>query len=95
MSYKKNVADVRNSLALNVFNNLKKKIKYISAYDPLIDKNKAKKLNILTNLRDFIKFDVYVLITKHQIILKQIKKLKKDKIIINIFDDQRQTLTKF
>ena len=36
MSYKENVADVRNSLALNIFNNLKKKKKYISAYDTLI-----------------------------------------------------------
>ena len=43
LTYKKNVADLRNSLSLKIFNNLKDK--YIKGYDPLIDFNSAKKMD--------------------------------------------------
>ena len=41
LSYKKNVADLRNSLAYKIFKMMKNK--YVNGYDPLIDKITAKK----------------------------------------------------
>lgn len=79
LTYKKNVADLRNSLSLKIFNNLKDK--YIKGYDPLIDFNSAKKNGLITSKKDFLNFDIYIILTKHSILQKQIKSLK-DKIII-------------
>ena len=82
LSYKKNVADLRNSLSLKIFNKLKNKNKKIKGYDPLIDIKYAKKNSLITRSQDFLNFDVYILLTKHSILEKKIKKLK-NKIVIN------------
>ena len=79
MTYKKNVADLRNSLSLKIFKKLKKKKFY--GYDPIINEKKARKEGILTNYNKFSKFDVYIVLTEHSLLSKQIKRLKK-KIII-------------
>lgn len=79
LTYKKNVADLRNSLSLKIFNNLKDK--YIKGYDPLIDFNSATKNGLITSKKDFLNFDIYIILTKHSILQTQIKSLK-DKIII-------------
>ncbi len=79
LSYKKNVADLRNSLSLKIFNNLKEK--NIKGYDPLLEFNTAKKNGLVTSKKDFLDFDIYIILTKHSILQKQIKSLK-NKIII-------------
>jgi len=79
LTYKKNVADLRNSLSLKIFKKLKKKKFY--GYDPIINEKKARKEGILTNYNKFSKFDVYIVLTEHSLLSKQIKRLKK-KIII-------------
>ena len=79
LSYKKNVADLRNSLSLKIFNSLK--AKNIKGYDPLIETNTAKKNGLVTSKKDFLNFDIYIILTNHSILEKQIKNLK-NKIII-------------
>ena len=80
LSYKKDVADLRNSLSLKIFNSLK--YKNIKGYDPLLEINMAKKNGLITTKKEFFNFDIYVILTKHSILEKQIKNLK-NKIIIN------------
>jgi len=82
LSYKKDVADLRNSLSLKIFNLLKKKNKQIRGYDPLININYAKKYNLVKSKNEFFKFDIYIVLTKHTILLKILKKIKKQKMII-------------
>lgn len=84
LSYKKNVADLRNSLSLTIYNNLKKRFKKIKGYDPLIDKSYKKKLNLINSKKEFLKFDIYILLTHHTLVKKNLKLLPKNKIIINL-----------
>lgn len=79
LTYKKDVADIRNSLSLKIYNKIKNK--NIRGYDPLINKKLAKKLSLINNKKDLRKFDVYVFLTEHSILEKKIKDLK-NKIII-------------
>ena len=85
LSYKKDVADLRNSLSLKIYNDLKKKNKRIKGYDPLIDISYTKKYNLINSTNKFSKFDIYILLTNHSIITKNLKSLPKNKIIINLF----------
>ena len=84
LSYKKDVADLRNSLSLKIYNDLKKKYKKIKGYDPLIDSSYKKKYNLINSRNQFLKFDIYILLTNHSIIEKNLKLLPKKKIIINL-----------
>ena len=81
LSYKKNVSDLRNSLSLNVFINLKKKYKNIQGYDPLIDISLSNKYGILKPTKNISKFDIFIILTPHKILMKTIEKLKNKKII--------------
>ncbi len=78
LTYKKNVADLRNSLPLKIFKDLKSK--KIKGYDPLIEKNYARKIGLITNTSDFMSFDIYIILTRHYDLEKKIKNLK-NKII--------------
>ncbi len=79
LTYKKDVADIRNSLSLKIFKKIKNK--FIQGYDPLIDKKFAKENKLIYKKKDFSKFKVYILLTKHTMLEKSFKKLK-NKIII-------------
>ena len=79
LTYKKNVADIRNSLSLKIYNKIKNR--NIRGYDPLINEKLAKKYGLVHNKKDFEKFNVYVLLTEHSILEKKVKHLK-NKIII-------------
>ena len=80
LTYKKNVADLRNSLSIKVFQSLKKKFHKLNCYDPLIDKIHKKKY-LLIDKRNIKNFDVYIVLTKHDSIKKLIRSLKNKKII--------------
>ena len=80
LTYKKNVADLRNSLAFKIFKMMKNK--YVKGYDPLIDKITAKNNGLLTSKEKLKKFDFYVILTKHDIIKKILSKIKSNKIIL-------------
>ena len=86
LTYKKNVADLRNSLGLKIFQSLKKNNKKMRGYDPLLNNLISKKNNLVISLKEFKSFDIYILVTNHSIISKNLKKLNKNKTIINILD---------
>ena len=86
LTYKKNVADLRNSLGLKIFQSFKKNNKKIRGYDPLLNNLISKKNNLVISLKEFKSFDIYVLVTNHSIISRNLKKLNKNKTIINILD---------
>ena len=85
LSYKKNVADLRNSLAFEIFKLLSKRFKNIKGYDPLLNKRINIKNNLISKDSEFIKFDIFILMTPHDTIVKRLKKLK-NKNIIKIFN---------
>jgi len=76
LSYKANVADLRNSLSLEIFNKLKKSNKKIFGYDPLIDINQAKKMNLIISSKEIYKFDIFIVLTKHKVFNKTLKNKK-------------------
>lgn len=79
LTYKKDVADIRNSLSLKIYKEIKNR--YIRGYDPLIDKELAKKNGLISSKKDFFNYDVYILLTNHSILEKNLIKLK-NKILI-------------
>ena len=84
LTYKPNVADLRNSLANKIFKKLKKSIPSIVAYDPTIDQNLARKLNIETNFKNIKKADIFIILVQHnkfKNIYKHVKKNKNKKIL--------------
>ena len=80
LTYKKNVADLRNSLSIKVFQSLKKNFRKFNCYDPLIDKIYKKKY-LLIEKKNIKNFDVYIVLTKHDSIKKLIPSIKNKKII--------------
>ena len=84
LTYKKNVADLRNSLALKILKMFKNKNKYIKGFDPLIDSNTAKNNGLFTNANQIKNFDVFIVLTNHSKMKKILKKVNKNKIIIPI-----------
>tara|TARA_B100000965_G_C19596276_1_gene760390 strand:+ start:1678 stop:2895 length:1218 start_codon:yes stop_codon:yes gene_type:complete len=80
LTYKKNVADIRNSLALKIFKNLSAKNKNIKGYDPIIDKNTSKKYGILNSSSKISKYDIFIILTPHNVLMKKINKLKNKQI---------------
>ena len=86
LTYKENVADLRNSMQLEIFKKLKKNKKNIFGFDPILNKEVAKKYNLITSDKNFKKFDIYIILTNHALIKKRIKKLSNDKAIFNIFN---------
>ena len=67
ISYKANVSDLRNSLALKIYQNLKKIFKdKIFAFDPIIQKNLAKKFDILQKIKKPNEYDLIVPLVNHK-----------------------------
>ena len=87
LTYKENVADLRNSMQLEIFKKLKKNKKNIFGFDPILDKEVAKKNNLITSDKIFKKFDIYVILTNHTSIIKRIRKLSNNKTVFNIFNN--------
>lgn len=86
LTYKPNVADLRNSLAIKIFRKLKKKITNIVAYDPIIETKLAKKLNIEINFQNIKKADVFIFLVKHDKFKKIYTHIKKNnKTILDPF----------
>tara|TARA_A100001015_G_C15040526_1_gene739330 strand:- start:1084 stop:2286 length:1203 start_codon:yes stop_codon:yes gene_type:complete len=83
LTYKKNVADLRNSLSVKVYDNIKKKFKKVCCYDPMISNNYEKKFSLIDKT-DLKSFDVYIVLTKHDSFKKILTSLK-GKFIIDIF----------
>jgi UDP-N-acetyl-D-galactosamine dehydrogenase len=84
LSYKKDVADLRNSLALKIFQNIRKKNKYVKGFDPLLNIHIAKKYNLITSINQLSKFDVFFVLTRHDALQDILKRLKKKVILYPI-----------
>jgi len=82
LTYKPNVSDLRNSLALKIMKRLKQKIPSIIAFDPVIETNLAKKFNIESDFDILKKVDIFVTLVKHDELKKVINYAKKNKKII-------------
>ena len=82
LTYKSNVPDHRNSLAVNIFKKLKKMNKNIKAYDPIIENSFIKSNNIDNNLKEIMKSEIFIILVKHKQIVQAIKVAKKKKKII-------------
>ena len=80
LTYKKNVADLRNSLSIKVFQSLKKNFQKLNSYDPLINHIYRKRYSLIKK-KDIKNFDVYVVLTKHKSIQELLETLKNKKII--------------
>lgn len=85
LTYKPNVPDYRNSLALKIYKKLQKKIRNVKAYDPVINSNFKKLNNIVNNQKNFKKYGIFIVLVNHKQIIKNIKIIKKNrqKIIID------------
>ena len=83
LTYKKNVADIRNSLAIKVFINLKKKYKNIRTYDPYLDNRFFKKLKLIKTT-EIKKQDIFIILNNHDKFNK-LRYLLLKKILINPF----------
>ena len=80
LTYKKNVADTRNSLAIKILKILQKKFKNIKAYDSLLIKKDHKNLKFASK-KMLNKFDVYIILNKHDVFKKFIEKIPRKKVI--------------
>ena len=83
ITYKKNVSDLRNSLAVNVYTLIKKSFLNTKVYDPLVQNKFKKKFNLIEK-NQIQNFDIYITLTDHDC-FKKIKKKLNDKIKINFF----------
>tara|TARA_B100000575_G_scaffold275521_1_gene260195 strand:- start:4554 stop:5747 length:1194 start_codon:yes stop_codon:yes gene_type:complete len=81
LTYKENVSDLRNSLSLKIYKDIKNKIPNVYGYDPTLNNIIAKKNRILNKINNIDLFDIYVILIKHDEIKQLIKKLKNKKII--------------
>ena len=81
LTYKENVSDLRNSLSLKIYKDIKNKIPNVYGYDPTLSNIIAKKNRILNKINNIDLFDIYVILIKHDEIKQLIKKLKNKKII--------------
>tara|TARA_B100001057_G_scaffold27578_1_gene25356 strand:+ start:198 stop:1409 length:1212 start_codon:yes stop_codon:yes gene_type:complete len=82
LTYKSNVPDYRNSLAVDIYKKLKKVSKNIKAYDPIIENSFIKTNNIDNNLKVIMKSEIFIILVKHKEIGEAIRIAKKDKKII-------------
>ena len=81
LTYKKNVADLRNSLSLEIYNLLKKKFNHIVGYDPLVDDKTAKKYKFKNKVKNFNDYDIYVDLVSHDKIKINLQKVNIKKIL--------------
>ena len=77
LTYKPNVSDTRNSLALKIFKNINvKKNINIEAYDPIINIKNSKDKNINDKIKNLSKYGLIIILVNHSKYLSQLKKHK-------------------
>lgn len=80
VSYKPNVADLRNSFSLKLYRSLKQKIKNVYAFDPILDNKIAKKNQVINHKVDLKKFDLIINAVNHSMFKNHLKSIKKNKL---------------
>lgn len=83
ITYKSNVPDIRNSLALKIFKKLKKKYKHIDCYDPIFNENlKSIKLKKKININ---KYNLIIFLVNHRKFKSMERKIKNKSKILDLF----------
>ena len=78
ITYKANVPDTRNSLAFNIYLNLKeRKNLNVDAYDPVMDEINQKKFNIKKSIKNLSNYDLIVILVKHKSYVRILKNHRK------------------
>ena len=86
LSYKPNVADLRNSISLKIYKKLKRVFSNIIAYEPILNRKIAKKLNIEVDFKNIKKGDVFIVLVKHNKFKNLYSYVKKNnKLILDPF----------
>ena len=80
ISYAENVDDIRNSRSLDMINDIYKKNKKVTIYDPVVKILSYKKIEIIRNSKKLNEYDLIIFNVKH----KQFEKIKFNKINSNI-----------
>ena len=81
LTYKPGVADCRNSIGLEILNNLNSINTNTYGYDPFLEKKFLKNSKILKNIKNINSFDLIVFLNFHKIFKKIYKKSQKNKIL--------------
>ena len=72
LSYKANVADSRNSLAIKIYLDLKKIYKKnLFGYDPIIDRKNQDKYNLIKSLDNINTYDLIIPLINHKIFFQK------------------------
>ena len=77
LTYKPNVPDTRNSLAIKIFNNIKKKY-FTKGFDPIVSKKDRKNMKLINRV-NISEFDKIYVLTEHSV-FKNKEYLNNDKI---------------
>ena len=80
VTYKNNVADLRNSYPLSIYLKLKKKFNKVFAYDYICGPKDQKRFNILNKVNSINKFDLIVFLVNHNKNFQILKLAKKNNI---------------
>jgi len=83
LTYKPDVPDIRNSLAIQVYKNVKKEFKNVDGYDPLLNKSKINNLVLKRDIKLNEYSEIYIL-TNHSYFNTKKFKIKKVK---RVFQD--------
>lgn len=81
LTYKPGVADCRNSIGLEILNNLNNLNTKTYGYDPFLEKKFQKNSKILKNIKNINSFDLIVFLNFHKIFKKIYKKSQKNKVL--------------
>ena len=81
LTYKPGVADCRNSIGLEILNNLNNINTNTYGYDPFLEKKFLKNSKILKNIKNINSFDLIVFLNFHKIFKKIYKKSQKNKVL--------------
>lgn len=81
LTYKPGVADCRNSIGLEILNNLNSINNNTYGYDPFLEKKFLKNRKILKNIKNINSFDLIVFLNFHKIFKKIFYRSQKNKIL--------------
>ena len=81
LTYKPGVTDCRNSIGLEILNNLNSINTNTYGYDPFLEKKFLKNSKILKNIKNTDSFDLIVFLNFHKIFKKIYKKSQKNKVL--------------
>ena len=81
LTYKPGVADCRNSIGLEILNNLNSINTNTYGYDPFLEKKFLKNSKILKNIKNINSFDLIVFLNFHKIFKKIYQNSQKNKIL--------------